>query len=367
MGLHLAFRHNPVLVVLDVMLPKLDGFSVARRLRQTPLTRNIGILILTAKGQIADKVVGFEAGADDYVIKPFDPAELELRVRILLQRTTAKQGASAGTDSSALQGRVVSVFSLRGGVGKTSLAVNLAVTLGQMWPRPVPLLDLSLQQGHIPILLSLRPRATLDDLVDHWREVMDAEALDDYLTRQGEWVRVLAAPRHPAEAERISPEMLQHLLKVLRVWAPVTITDLASQLSDAMLAVLDASDLVLLMMSPEVASVHTTVQTLDTFNALNYPKDKVRVIVNYTNTRRALTLAQIESAIGVPVSLAVPNDPDFFVEAVNTGAPYVLLNPSGQGTRALQDFAYQLGQTLSINVAELTPLAKAVQARQKSK
>ena len=85
-GLADAARHQPDLVLLDLMLPGLDGLEVCRRLRAQDGTRGIPVLVLTAKGEEADIVVGLEMGADDYLTKPFSPRELLARVRALLRR-----------------------------------------------------------------------------------------------------------------------------------------------------------------------------------------------------------------------------------------------------------------------------------------
>jgi two-component system phosphate regulon response regulator PhoB len=85
-GLELARRERPSLVVLDLMLPGMSGLEVARALKQDEKTRAIPILILTARGEEVDRIVGFEVGADDYVAKPFSPRELVLRVRAILKR-----------------------------------------------------------------------------------------------------------------------------------------------------------------------------------------------------------------------------------------------------------------------------------------
>ncbi|NTV01894.1 MAG: response regulator transcription factor [Chlorobiaceae bacterium] len=74
------------LVLLDIMLPGMDGFEVCRRIRQDPLRGELPIIMLTAKGEEIDKVLGFELGIDDYVVKPFSPRELNLRVRAILKR-----------------------------------------------------------------------------------------------------------------------------------------------------------------------------------------------------------------------------------------------------------------------------------------
>jgi pilus assembly protein CpaE len=362
-ALQVAFQLRPQLVVLDVTLPKLDGFSVARRLRSTSITRNVAILMLTARSQIADKVTGYEAGADDYLTKPFDPAELEMRVRTLLGRVAP----APDTEASGPRGKVVSVFSLRGGVGKTSLIVNLAVTVAQLWDQTVPLFDLALQNGQAAIFLGLHPRATLDDLIEHWQEYPDADSLHEFFTEKEGLVRLLAAPRHPYGAERVSAEMLKHLIKLVRAQSPFLFIDAGSQLNDASLAILDASDLILLMMAPDVASVQTAVETLDTFGALEFPTEKVHLVLNRIFARPVLASDQIESAIGAKIRLVIPNEPEFIGHAINAGEPFVLLNPNGAAARVIQDFAYSLGQPDGVDNTQLTPLAKTVQTRARAK
>src|SRR5262245_29320731 len=90
-GLADAARHQPELVLLDLMLPGLDGLEVCRRLRGQEGTRGTPVLVLTAKSDEADVVIGLEMVADDYLTKPFSPRELLARVRALLRR--AQRGA----------------------------------------------------------------------------------------------------------------------------------------------------------------------------------------------------------------------------------------------------------------------------------
>ena len=87
-GLKLALQHMPDLMLLDVMLPGFDGFEVCRRLGAQSETANIPVLMLTARGEEMDRVVGLSLGADDYVVKPFSVRELMLRIRAVLRRGT---------------------------------------------------------------------------------------------------------------------------------------------------------------------------------------------------------------------------------------------------------------------------------------
>ena len=101
------------LIILDLMLPELDGLEVCRRLRRDPATSFIPVIMLTAKGDEVDRVVGLEIGADDYVTKPFSPKELVARIRAILRRSRPGAGPS-----------VFSIGALRVDIGKHIVAVG---------------------------------------------------------------------------------------------------------------------------------------------------------------------------------------------------------------------------------------------------
>src|SRR5512136_2191166 len=127
-GLAYADSDDPDLVLLDVMMPQLDGYEVARRLRANPDTASIPILMFTAKTQLDDKVTGFEAGADDYLTKPTHPTELQAHVKALLARS-AKNKINPPTGPAQEPAYVIGVLAVRGGLGVTSVAANLAASL----------------------------------------------------------------------------------------------------------------------------------------------------------------------------------------------------------------------------------------------
>ncbi|KJR48219.1 Phosphate regulon transcriptional regulatory protein PhoB (SphR) [Desulfosporosinus sp. I2] len=88
-------KENPDLIVLDLMLPGMDGLEVCRRLRLIPGFQHVPIIMLTAKGELIDKVLGLELGADDYMTKPFSPRELIARIKACLRRVNTNEKADA--------------------------------------------------------------------------------------------------------------------------------------------------------------------------------------------------------------------------------------------------------------------------------
>jgi two-component system phosphate regulon response regulator PhoB len=117
-ALEIAQKQHPDLIILDVMLPDVDGMEVCRTLRQQYTSRRIPIIMLTARGDEIDRVVGFELGADDYVAKPFSPRELVLRVKSILRR-------SSGEPSDVLHAANVDIYPER----RQCIAAGAAVVL----------------------------------------------------------------------------------------------------------------------------------------------------------------------------------------------------------------------------------------------
>ena len=164
-GLDKAFEEDPDLILLDVMMPDMDGYEVTRRLRRNPSTMETPILMFTAKTQLDDKVIGFEVGANDYLTKPTHPSELQARVKTLLSRANDKKEAAgiAGRDES--QGYVIGVLGARGGLGTTTLAVNLAASLHARTKSEVVVTEMLPGQGALALDLGTTSAKGLVDLL----------------------------------------------------------------------------------------------------------------------------------------------------------------------------------------------------------
>ena len=166
---------QPDLIILDVMMPEMNGYEACRRLRHKPTIAQRPIMMLTAQDSLEERINGLEAGADDYMCKPFQPAELQARVKALLRRAAPR---STAPEIIGRQGKVIAVFSLRGGIGVSTVAANLAVGLAQIWGQPTALVDLALTAGQSALLLNLPLRNSWADLarakvdeIDAWQRI----------------------------------------------------------------------------------------------------------------------------------------------------------------------------------------------------
>lgn len=320
-GLEKAFQQSPDLAIVDVMMPGLNGYKVCERLRADPRTAHVPVIILTARSQRIDQQTALEAGADLYLSKPVTPDELVEEVNELLSRPT---DVSPPTAAKILAGRIISVFSLRGGVGVTSVAVNLAVALAQQYQDTVPLVDLSLSAGHAAIMLNLHAKRTVAHLL---AGRVDSETIEEHLLPHPSGVRLLAAPPVPPPPGAIPADAVERLLAAFKPHYSYIVVDTSSSLDDVTMSVLNASDTILLVFSPEVLSVQTTLTTRQVLQARGIAPEKVLVLLNQTMPKPGLPLKTIESALKQPIKMMLPYEPKQ-VQAVAIGQPLMISDPA---------------------------------------
>jgi len=339
-ALDLLSQNRPDLFIVDIMMPGMDGFELTRRLRADPRTASTPIVVLTARDTIDDKVRGFEAGADDYVVKPFEAAELLARVRALLARRRLVSPESVAEEA----GIVIAVFGLRGGAGRSSLAANLAVALAMSQNRDIVACDLALESGHLALMLDARPAHTVDQLVTRYGSALESEVLVAHLVETSFRVRLLAAPLSPASAALVTATETRAIVEQLRRLYPFVVLDLSPTFSDVNLEVFETADLVLLVTTPEMAGVRSAASGLQVLDSLGFPEANTFLVVNHVSDARPLADPDIASATGRSIDLTVPHDGRAMVDAVNRGAPVVVSAPRSPAARAITSFAQQLAK-----------------------
>jgi len=310
---------QPDLVILDVMMPELNGYEVCRRLRQRANLGQLPIMMLTANDSLEERINGLEAGADDYMSKPFEVPELQARVKALLRRAAPAQPAS-----TTRQGKVIAVFSLRGGVGVSTLATNLAAGLAQLWGHPTALVDLVLTSGQSALMLNSPLRHTWANLAEPSVGQIDGDLVESVLLSHACGTRVLAAPARPEESELITAEKVAHVIALLKDRYEYVVLDLPHDFSDTTLAGLDAAHQVLAMLAPELASVRAIACAVDVFDHLDYSSDRISLVLNATFERGGLARKDIEATLRRPIAMTLPYMPEPLVSAINRGVPPVL-------------------------------------------
>lgn len=318
-------REQPFdLIVSDVMMPNMDGYEATRTLRADPKTAHIPILLLTSLDDLESKIKGFEAGADDYLAKPYEAEELLARVSVLLRRAAA---AAAPRETLAEVGKIIAIFSLRGGVGVSSIAANLAAGLSQLWGKECALVDMVLAAGQSALLLNLPLRTTWTDLAKIPTEEIEHEVVSMTMRQHPSGVHVLSAPRRVEEGELVTGETVTRVLDLVRQMYHYTVLDLPHNFSETTLAALDMADTILVVLTPELAAVRSTALALEVFDTLGYSRETIYLILNWVFESQGLDRADIETGLGRKISLVIPHAGDRLVRAINIGQPPVLEAP----------------------------------------
>ncbi len=335
-----ATEINPGLVILDETLPGMDGYEICRRLRSNPETAQTPIIILTANDTLETRIKSLHAGADDYLTKPFQPGELQTRVGRLIHRQEQMVPQSA----QDLQGKVIAVFSLRGGVGVSSLAANLAAAQAQIWQTKTLLVDLSMVNGQSASMFNLPLRATWSELGTLSSEELSLEQIDDVLIDHPSGVRVLAAPRHPADAEMINADKVNRVLDLIDDQYDYIVLDMGHDFRDHTIAGLDHADEILVVLSPEIASLQAAATAVDVLHSLDYSDNNIHLVLNWIFPRRGLIRTNIEDVLKKKIDLVIPYEPDLFVTGINLGAPFILKPVQSSTGALLEDFAFYLSK-----------------------
>ncbi len=315
-GLETVIKVKPDLVVLDVMMPDMSGLEVCRHLRSNPETALLPIIMLSAKGQVEDKVSGFEAGADDYVQKPVAPKELLARAHALLQRVERAKTPA---------GRIISVVGAKGGVGVTTVAINIAVGLAER-NHSVVLAELRPYHGTAAYSLHLMPTQTLESLLEMDPHRIHQADVSRRLLPHDFGIRLLSAPQHVSQ-HPLTEAHTNAILDGLTGLAEFVVVDLPHVYGEASRRTLERSNLVFLVTEPELLSLASARADLETFKTWGVYDRSSLVIVARTRSNALIKPSDIKQQLDARVAAFLPPAPEAFHLAVSTGKPVVVARP----------------------------------------
>jgi DNA-binding response OmpR family regulator len=324
---------QPDIVVLDVMMPGMSGIEVCRHLRSQPQTSKIPIIMLSAKGEVDDKLAGFEAGADDYVSKPVARQELLARANALLHRAQYTKIPTA---------RVIGCVGAKGGVGTTTVAINIASAL-KSEEKSVTLVELQSHPGTMVHHLNMALAQDLGDLLAlepsqlNWREV------NRRVLQHSSGIRLLTAPQDAADFS-LSMEHARSIVDALTIRTDYLLLDLPTIAGDVIREVLELTDLIIMVMEPEVVSVKAAKAKLETLRDWSL-SDRVRIVLL---SRSASTMMMRRDQVEVELGLqqnsdkiigVIPPSPEAFQQASQVGIPVIINKPHILSSRALMEVA----------------------------
>ncbi len=290
----------------------------------------------------ANSILGeaLSAGIFDVVLLPQLTDGIVFTIKKAFSLAAGRAGGGPGKSSASVEGKVISLFSPKGGSGKTVLACNLAAMFARRHDRRTLLLDLDLQFGDAAIMMGIEPDKTIYDLVMARRE-LDTDALAGYVTAHQSGVHVLPAPLRPEDAELVTEERLGHLFAVAKESYDVVVVDTPPFFHGPVLSTLDRTDHLILVGTMDVPTIKNIKLTLQTLDLLHYPKDRRYLLLNRTGSKVGLNAREIERALDMPISFEVESEREVPV-SVNRGVPLALANPRSAIAKSLGEVADKL-------------------------
>ena len=343
-ALELSGRLLPDIVLLDINMPGMDGITAAEQLSSRVPTA--ATIMMSVQGEADYLRRSMLAGAREFLVKPFSSDELSASIRQVHAREREKIGRMAVAAPAAPTltgpGRIIAVFSPKGGVGRTTIAVNLAIAAAGHGGSVV-LVDGSFQFGDVGVLLNLNPRTkSIADLVPELEASGELEMLDTFVVSHSSGVKVLLAPPTPEMAELVTTPVVKQVLEALRARHDLVIVDCGAAFNDPTLAILDMADTILTVLTLEITSIKNIRLFLEVIEQLGYPRDKVRLVLNRADSALGIRVADVEHSLGRKVDHTVVSDGRSVVYALNRGVPFLVSNKDSQVAQDLQRIAAAL-------------------------
>ena len=364
-ALEMASRLSPDVVLMDINMPDMDGITATEKLAAA--VPNAAVVMMSVQGEADYLRRSMLAGAREFLVKPFSSDELTASIRQVYSREQEKAiriaasapvvtadsgGGSTGVAGEDGEGRVIAIFSPKGGVGRTTIAVNLAVAAATELGRSVVLMDGSFQFGDVGVLLNLNPKnKSIVDLVPEL-EQGEPESIDTFVINHSSGVRVLLAPPSPEMAELITPAGVKRVIEALRRKHDLVIIDCTSWFNDTTLAILDAADAVLTILSLEITSIKNMRLFLEVADQLGYEQSKIKLVLNRADSTLGIRVADVENSIGRKVDHTIVSDGRSVVYALNRGVPFFLSNREAQVSQDILRLASVISGERAATVAD---------------
>jgi pilus assembly protein CpaE len=365
-AIRVAMDMRPDVIVMDINMPGMDGIAAAeiisQRLPHSP------IIMMSVHGEAEHLKRSMLAGAREFLVKPFSGDEFATSIKRVVEREMARReqmqletGATAAptvaSDGSTDDHQVIAVFSPKGGSGKTTLAVNMALALKGETNQRVALVDANLQFGDVGVLLNLNPKnRSVVEAVEGGEP--DRDIVESVMVDHSTGIRVLLAPPSPEGADLVTAAYLKKMIGFLRETHDWVVVDLPSGLNDHTLGVLDAADQILVVAALEITTIKNVRLFLEVADQLDYERSKLRLVINRSDASQGIRISDVEASIRRSIDGTIVSDGRLAVLAVNRGVPFVVSHPESPLSRDVIQLARTIAGEGAATTAKTDKAAK---------
>ena len=338
-GLSKSASERPDLILLDVMMPDLDGYEVARRLRANPQLAHIPIIMFTAKSMVDDKVKGFEVGIDDYLTKPTHPAELTAHIKAVLARVVQAQPVLSE------KGKVIGFLGVRGGMGTSTLALNIGIALQQAGQTAI-IAEINPGRGSMALELGFENPKGLSNLLSRQAKDIHLRSVEAALESHASGVRLLLSSHLPAEMElQVSLAKMAPIVSNLNSLATVVVLDLGSAPPSRIKPLLDLCDAIVVVLEPIYPSTIFCAAMVEELRKRGISREKLYLaMVTRMRTGVQIPWREIESHMGIELIGTIPPAADMAHQASQSKKPFIVIHAESVVSDQLRTMAEELAK-----------------------
>jgi pilus assembly protein CpaE len=339
-------KWKPDIILMDINMPGMDGITATEKI--TLRFPRCSIIVISVQGDQDYLRRAMQAGAKDYLVKPFNPDQLVSTItdvyQMELKRKTAIFHNQLLEEGLVSKPKVITVYSSKGGVGKSMIAVNLAFGL-QEEGRRVALVDLSLLFGDVAILLNLQQRMTIYHTIEDLNS-LDPDGLQNYLLTAENGLKVLAAPHLPEQSEIITAGHVERILRLLKERFDYIIVDCPSNFHETVLAAFDIADYILLITNRNLHSVKNNKLCIKTMETIGSDLNKIQLVVNDLGSNSEFQNQDVEEVLGLSIFHEIGQDSPTVDASINQGIPIML---GKNNTKAYRDMEQLLDKIIELD------------------
>lgn len=317
--LRLIPKVRPDVVLMDINMPVLNGLEATERI--TDEYPAVIVIIMSVQGENEYLKKAMLHGAKEYIIKPFNYDTLVETIKITYEKNKERIIRHTVHEEQVYSGKIAAVFSSKGGVGKSVLALNSAFTMSRIMRKKTLLIDLDLLFGDLSIMVNQFNAKTLLDIIDDG-QLDSYESIKPYLYQRNENLDILFAPKKPEAAENIGKESIEKLLKNVQRHYEIIIIDTGINFSDATLQALDMSELILFVTTMEVSALKNAKLGFGVMQSLGYDANKVKLVVNKSTSGYGISRREVEDVFKEGLFALIPEDEKTVSVSINRGEPF---------------------------------------------